>query len=159
MFSLNLNFSFLIKNRYFSRDWFHHVLGPRFRETFLGYNCSLYAWVCSETPVFGQNTLMIMISLEIGGSLAQVVRRSLPIAGVPSSRLDYSITHYSITRNERNGVWVGSSRVFPRVLLPPISFHYFSTFSSLISFHFISSSPRWCIRRGRPSSLLITDLQ
>ena len=41
-------------------------------------------------------------------------------------------------RGGRNGVWVGFSRGFSRFPLPQISFHYFSTLMSSISFNFIS---------------------
>ena len=39
----------------------------------------------------------------------------------------------------RNGVWVGFSRGFYRFPLPQITFHNFSTLTSFISLHFISS--------------------
>ena len=78
------------------------------------------------------------------GLVAQAVRRSTPTAGVPSPSMWVSwwtkrglgrfLTGF---RGGRNGVWVGFSRGFSRFLLPPISFHHFSTLISSISFHFI----------------------
>ena len=43
--------------------------------------------------------------------------------------------------------------------LPQISLHHFSTLISFISFNFIYPPLIWCDRRGRPASLLFTDLQ
>ena len=53
------------------------------------------------------------------------------------SRVRVSVTPCGF-RCGRNGVWVGFSRGFSRFPLPQISFHYFSTLISSISFHFIS---------------------
>ena len=60
-------------------------------------------------------------------------------------------------RGGQNRVWVGFSRGFSRFPLPPISFHHF-LHPHLI--HFVSFHPPlwWCIRRGRPAPLLLTDL-
>ena len=56
----------------------------------------------------------------------------------------------------RNGVWMCFSRGFSLYPLPQTSFHHFSTLISFILFY-----PRlwWCVRCGRPASLLFTDLQ
>ena len=60
-------------------------------------------------------------------------------------------------RRGRNGVCVSFSRGFSRFPLPQISFHHFSI---LISSIFVSFHPPlwWCVRRGSPAPLLLTDL-
>ena len=74
--------------------------------------------------------LIITVSrFSFGGPVAQADRRSCSAAGVPSSCLGLSL-------------WISwsqgrFSRGFSRFPLPQISFHYFSTLISSISFHFI----------------------
>ena len=57
----------------------------------------------------------------------------LPLLG---SRVRISVPPCGF-RGGWNGVWVGFSRGFSHFPLPQISFHYFSTLISSISFHFI----------------------
>ena len=77
-------------------------------------------------------------------------------AVVWAARVRFSVTPCGL-RGGRNVVWVGFSRGFSRFPLPQISFHHFSTLISsiFVPFH----QPFWlCVRRGRPSPLLLTDL-
>ena len=67
--------------------------------------------------------------MELGGLVAQAVRRSPPTAGVPSSRPGPSMWV---------SWWTKRGLGFSRFPLPQISFHHFSTLISSISFHFIS---------------------
>ena len=73
------------------------------------------------------------------------------------SRVRVSVTPCGF-RGGGNGVWVGFSRGFSRFLLPQISFHYFSTHTHLIHFVLFHQPLWWCVRRGRPAPLLLTDL-
>ena len=70
---------------------------------------------------------------KYGGLVAQAVSRSPPTAGVPSSRVSHSMW---VSWWTKRGLDRFSSRF---LLLPQISFQHFSTLSSSISFHFISS--------------------
>ena len=60
--------------------------------------------------------------------MAQAVSRSSPTVGVTPCRF----------RGERIGICVGFSHGVSRFRQPKISFHYFSTLTSLNSFYFIS---------------------
>ena len=72
-----------------------------------------------------------------------LVRRSLPTAGLPSSRLRHSMWVSWWMKRDLDRFFsclpiTGFSQGFSRFPLPQISFHHFSTLISSISFHFIS---------------------
>ena len=56
------------------------------------------------------------------------------------SRVRVSVSPFGFY-DGRNGSWADFSRSLPRYPLPQISFHYFYTLISVISFHFISFAP------------------
>ena len=70
------------------------------------------------------------------------------------SRVRVSVTPCGF-RGQRSWVWIAFPPGFSSFVLPQISFHHFSTLISFISFH---PPLWWCVRRGRPASLLMTDL-
>ena len=106
------------------------------------------------------HTLKTKYEESFDGSVAQEVSRS-PSTAVLEPRVRISVTPYGF-RNERIGIWVGSSRSFSSFHLPQISFHHVSTYSSrsfsLISFNFFQSGDGASILIGK-ASLLFTDFQ
>ena len=86
--------------------------------------------------------------------LTQAVRRSPPTAGVPSSRLGHSmwVSWWTIR---------GLVRFFSRFLQFSPSTNFVPPFLHTHLIHFVSFHQPlwWCVRRGRPTALLLTDLQ
>ena len=93
-------------------------------------------------------------SIYICGLVAHAVRRSTPTAGVPSSRLG----HYMLV-----SWWTkrGLGRFFSGFLPFSRTTNFIQPFLHAHLIHFVSFHQPlwWCVRRGRPASLLFTDLQ
>ena len=87
-----------------------------------------------------------------GGLVDQAFSRWSPTAGIPSSRLCFFLW---ISWRPGNGIWVGLLRSFIRFPLPQ---KFISQFLHVHLIHFLSVLG-WWDRRGRPASLLCTDLQ
>ena len=88
--------------------------------------------------------------------MAQAVRRSPPTAGIPSSRLGDSMWVSWWTKRSLGKFFSGFLSFPPaKIVIPP----FFQTYLiRLGSFRFIRSCDG-AFRRGRPASLLFTDLQ
>ena len=85
--------------------------------------------------------------------MAQAVRRSPPTAGVPSSRLDHSMWVSWWTKRGLGRFLSGFLPFSPTTnFIPPFLHTYLIHF---VSFHL---PLWWCVRRGRPAPLLLTDL-
>ena len=110
-----------------------------------------FRWSLRDNRTEFCRILKLSYWLSAAASWRKRLDARLPLVG---SRVLVSVTPSGF-RGGRNGVWVGFSQGFSRFPLPQISFHHFSTPISFISFH---PPLWWCVRRGRPAPLLITDL-
>ena len=96
---------------------------------------------------------LISCDIPVGCLVAHAVSRSPPTAGVPSSHLGPSMWVSWWTKQGLGRFFTGFSS-FPQ---PQISFHHF-LHTHLIHFVSFHQPLWWCIRRGRPAPLLLTDL-
>ena len=106
-------------------------------------------------PMKVLRTVYYTLFQSVGGLVAQAVRRSPPAPPL-ASRVRVSVTPCGF-RGGRNEVWVGFSRGFSRFPLPQ---NFIPPFLHTHLIHFVSfhSLLWWCVRRGRPAPLLLTDL-
>ena len=88
-----------------------------------------------------------------GGLVAQAVRRSPPTAGVPSSRLGPSMWVSWWTKRGLGRFFAGFLPFSPTTNFIPPFLH-----THLIHFVPLHQPLWWCVRRGRPAPLLLTDL-
>ena len=91
---------------------------------------------------------------DSGGLVAQAVRRSPPTAGVPSSRLGPYMWVSWWTKRGLGGFFSGFLPFSPTTNFIPPFLH-----SHFIHFVWFHQPLWWCVRRGRPAPLLLTDLQ
>ena len=89
----------------------------------------------------------------LGVLVAQAVRRSPPTAGVPSSRIGPSMWVSWWTKR-------GLSRFFTGFLPFSPTTNFIPPFLNAHLIHFVSFHQPlwWCVRRGRPAPLLLTDI-
>ena len=111
--------------------------------------------ICGLSPGYDTNFSLknYYLYVHLGGLVAQAVRRSPPTAGVPSSRLGHSMWVSWWTKRGLGGFFTGFLPFSPTTNFIPPFLH-----THLI--HFVSFHPPlwWCVRRGRPAPLLLTDL-
>ena len=109
-----------------------------------------YVLACATSKMLSAKTCQNV--LESIFLVAQAVRRSHATAGVPSSRLGHSMGVSRWTKRGLGRFFAGFLPFSPTTnFIPPFLHRHLNHF---VPFH---QPLWWCVRRGRPAPLLLTD--
>ena len=98
--------------------------------------------------------IAFVLWISIGDPVVQAVRRSSSISGIQISRLGTPMWVWWWTKRSFDRFFSGFLPFSPTTnFIPPFLYTHFNHF---VSFH---SPLRWCVRHGRPASLLLVDLR